>query len=98
VRLGSGQSALAKAGFVEERTETIDGHHATVAVFHRPPLTSSEKETLRRYHFKGFDNCAVHQGACQNEASRGGVEIYCRRILNVAFSKDLDCLSFNGSG
>lgn len=91
-----GQSELAKAGFVESRTETIDGHHATVAVFHHAPLSSSEKEHLRRYHFKGFNECAVH-GACENGLG-SGVQVYCRKAMNVAFSKDLECLSFNRSG
>lgn len=89
------ESELAKMGFVEAYDGRIDGHHATVAVFHlRAPLTATEREHIYRYHFKGFNECAAH-GACPEP--KGGEEMYCRRARNVAITSDLECLSFRRS-
>jgi hypothetical protein len=88
-------SELAKMGFVDAYYGRIDGHDATVAVFHpRAPLTVTEREHIYRYHFKGFNECALH-GACPE--SKGGEEMYCRRARNVAITSDLECLSFRRS-
>jgi hypothetical protein len=82
-------------GFVEAYDGRIDGHAAYVAVFHlRAPLTATEREHIHRYHFKGFNECAVH-GACLEP--KGGEEMYCRRARNVAITDDLECLSFRRS-
>ena len=88
------ESELAKLGFVDAHDEKIDGHHATVAVFHRASLTASERDRIYRYHFKGFNECAGH-GAC-GEPKAGG-EMYCRKARNAAITSDLECLSFRGS-
>jgi hypothetical protein len=78
-------------GFVESYTQKIDGHNATVAVFHHAPLTASERDRIHRYHFKGFNECAV-RGACAQP--KGGEEMYCRAARDVAITSDLECLSF----
>jgi hypothetical protein len=88
------ESELAKLGFVDAHDEQIDGHHATVAVFHRASLTASERDRIYHYHFKGFNECAGH-GACA-EPKAGG-EMYCRKARNVAITSDLECLSFRAS-
>jgi hypothetical protein len=89
------ESELAKMGFVDAHEEMIGGHNATVAVFHRAPLTATERDRLYHYHFKGFNQCAGH-GACA-EPKVGGEEMYCRRVRNVAITSDLECLSFRRS-
>jgi hypothetical protein len=86
-----GDPTLAKMGFAGAYADRIDGHNATVAVFHRAPLTAAERDRIHHYHFKGFNECAGH-GACA-EAKRGE-EIYCRRASSVAITNDLECLSF----
>ena len=86
------RSELAKAGFVDAYAEKIDGHNATVAVFHRAPLTATERDRIYRYHFRGFNECASH-GACAWPKAGAG-EMYCRRAQNVAITSDLECLSF----
>jgi hypothetical protein len=89
------ESELARMGFVEAYDGRIGGHDATVAVFHlRASLTATEKEHIYRYHFKGFNECALH-GACPEP--KGGEELYCRRARNVAITSDLECLSFRRS-
>jgi hypothetical protein len=81
-------------GFVEAYSERIDGHNVTVAVFHRAPLTATEKNNLNRYHyrFKGFNDCVGHAGC--SEQAKGGEETYCRRARDVAITNDQECLSF----
>jgi hypothetical protein len=87
-------SELAKMGFVDAYNARIGGHDATVAVFHRAPLTATDRDHLSRYHyrFKGFNECAGH-GGCPEQA-KGGEEMYCRTARNVAITNDLECLSF----
>ena len=93
VALGNRErSGLGKIGFVDAFDTRIEGHNATVAVFHRAPLTTTEKDHLRHYHFKGFNECAGH-GGCAEQA-KAGEEMYCRRARNVAITSDLECLSF----
>jgi hypothetical protein len=89
------ESELAKMGFVGAHEEMIDGHNATVAVFHRAPLTATERDSIYHYHFKGFNQCAGH-GACA-EPKVGGGEMYCRKVRTVAITSDLECLSFRRS-
>jgi hypothetical protein len=87
------ESELSKMGFAEAHHEMVDGHHATVAVFHHDPLTLSDRESMLRhhFHFKGFNECAGH-GACPGE--NVGEETYCRSARNAAITGDLECLSF----
>jgi hypothetical protein len=87
----SGAAELSKRGFIDSHSEKIDGHHATVVVFHHAPLTESERERLHHYHFKGFDECAS-RGACPGQSA--GEETFCRRARTAAFTRDLECLSF----
>jgi hypothetical protein len=95
-RLGSHiSSELTKMGFVDAHEEMIEGHHATVAVFHGAPLTAAERDRIYHYHFKGFNQCAGH-GACA-EPKVGGDEMFCRRSRTVAITSDLECLSFRRS-
>lgn len=84
--------ALSKSGFVGARADRIDGHNATVVVFHRP-LTATERDRIQHYHFKGFNECAGHK-ACTEQNQNRGEEVYCRRASNVAITNDLECLSF----
>jgi hypothetical protein len=88
------ESELAKMGFADAYNARIDGHWATVAVFHHTPLTATERDRLNHYHFKGFNQCAKH-GACAEP--KVGEEMYCRRARNVAITSDLECLSFRRS-
>jgi hypothetical protein len=88
-------SELAKMGFVDAYNARIDGHNATVAVFHHAPLTAAERDHLNHYHFKGFNQCAGH-GGCAEQA-KGGEETYCRTARNVAITSDLVCLTFRRS-
>ena len=86
-------SKLAKMGFVDAYNARIGGHDATVAVIHRAPLTAAERDQLRRYHFKGFNECVGHEG-CPEQQPKPGEEMYCRTARNVAITHDLECLSF----
>jgi hypothetical protein len=95
IGLGTREGNLAKMGFVDAYKARIDGHDATVAVFHRAPLTAAERDHLYHYHFKGFNDCVVHE-ACAGRVKEGG-EMYCRRARNVAITSDLECLSFRPS-
>jgi hypothetical protein len=89
------RSELAKMGFVDAYNARIDGHDATVAVFHHAPLTATERDRLNHYHFKGFNQCAGH-GGCAEQPKRGE-EMYCRTARNAAITSDLECLSFRPS-
>ena len=81
-------------GIVDLYNARIDGHDATVAVFHHATLTATERDHLNQYHyhFEGFNPCAGHAG-CDDQAKRGE-EMYCRTARNVAITNDLECLSF----
>jgi hypothetical protein len=84
-------------GIVDLYNARIDGHDATVAVFHHATLTATERDHLNQYHyhFEGFNPCAGHAG-CDDQAKRGE-EMYCRTARNVAITSDLECLSFRPS-
>jgi hypothetical protein len=91
--LGTREAAqLARMGLADAYSTKIGGHDATVAVFHHAPLTAAERDNLHRYHFKGFNSCAGHEGCA--EQVQAGEELLCRRARNVAITSDLECLSF----